>query len=248
MRKIMNKLLALCMYGIVLCSTSIHAASDFTFWTDPKARSIAQEVVEELRHIPLLDGQSIFGDHIEGVYYSIDNLDNDWRKSSHQETKFRDLFNNPIKSKGWFSNTYYTPEEILTLYRALAERSCRLNPSTLGLFSSILECGRAFETPIPGLTKQPERAALFNKLYELRLKKGPEAKAELIAIGKELEAKAAARSAAVTDLTAESVPAPTNSNLRHRRPSPAGSADDDAYAEDSDHSDESTALLGPKND
>jgi hypothetical protein len=149
------------------------------------------------------------------------------------------------ENNGWFSfsaftHDYYSPKEILDIYRSLANKASHLNLGALMFFETILRTGQISGVTISGLKPQPERAALYKELYEWRTGIRPDAPAlEAIRIERErldaiaaeeeakrkaeAEAKAAeqAARAAATEARDSAVRKPltdeTTSILRHRR-------------------------------
>ena len=91
------------------------------------------------------------------------------------------------KNNGWFpfatfTHDYYSPKEILDIYRDLANKASHLNLAALMFFETILRTGQISGVTISGLEPQPERAALFQELYEWRIGTRPDATHALKAI------------------------------------------------------------------
>ena len=201
---------------------------------DPEA--ILTEVIRGIDDIPLPDGRSLFGKEIYSgaERFQLERIDNEGEYAAHQNIVFCNILSNRIKKKEYWplsKDEYYTADEFLTVYRDLAGRACRLNADALRFFRVLLKHGNVYKTPLPGLVKQPDRAAWFQKVYDLRwdFDAGPTS-AALIAIRDELARRAPA--AAPNDGEAAS----GGATLRHRRPTPP-TDDETIMLHEDDHSD-----------
>ncbi|CAO5680996.1 MAG: hypothetical protein HEEMFOPI_01424 [Holosporales bacterium] len=141
------------------------------------ASSFLDGVVRIMDNIPLIDGKTLLGKPISYQLGTIDleKIDQDVFRSLNTELECRKMLKNPIKSKGWISETYYTPEEFSRKYRELVQYSFLLNPAALRFYRDVLEYGNVYGLKIPGLKPQPERACLFKEAYDwtLDIKKPP---------------------------------------------------------------------------
>ena len=131
------------------------------------ASSFLNEVVRIMDNIPLIDGKTLLGKPIPYQLDTIDleKIDQDVFRSLNTELECRKMLKNPIKSKGWISETYYTPEEFYLTYKKLVHYSFLLNPAALRFYRDVLKYGNVYGLQIPGLRPQPERAQLFQEIY-----------------------------------------------------------------------------------
>ncbi len=155
----------------------------------PNAASFNQDIACIVDNCPLIDGKNLKG---APCTYScpvtdIHRLDNDTELAWATESQFRTMLRDPIKKIGWMHNTFYTASELKRVYSELIRFSSQLNPSALRFFWHVLEDGNVYGAYIPGLTPQPERAALYKELYEWCIGTRPDATHALEVIHTERE-------------------------------------------------------------
>ena len=145
------------------------------FASDP-AQSIRENVFFGMHQIKLPDGLTIFGetDAAIGTPFSDAKLSfpEDCNTSFTRLTDFTNRLIDPRlpESKGWFSlsTSYYSPKELLDIYKHLVDAASRYNNDALKFFEILLKSGQFSGVTIPGLTPQLGRAETFRKLYEWR--------------------------------------------------------------------------------
>jgi hypothetical protein len=165
-----------------------------------QAQSIRENVFLGMHQIKLPDGLTAFGESaaVMGDPFcdvKLSPLDDDHSVSTFIELgDFARRLKNPTHAanSGWFpfaslKHDYYSPKEILDIYRNLANKASHLNLNALMFFETILRTGQISGMIIPGLEPQPERAALFQELYEWRSGARQDAKHALEAIRIERE-------------------------------------------------------------
>lgn len=148
------------------------------------AASFNQDIACIVDNCPLIDGKNLKG---APCTYScpvtdIHRLDNDTELAWATESQFRTMLRDPIKKIGWMHNTFYTASELKRVYSELIHFSSQFNPSALRFFWHVLEDGNVYGAYIPGLTPQPERAALYKELYEWCIGTRPDANHALEAV------------------------------------------------------------------
>lgn len=132
------------------------------------ASSFFNEAVRMMDSVPLIDGKSLLGRPIPYRLENIDiqNINQNVFLSMRVERLCDNMLKNPIKSQGWISDTYYTPDEFSSAYKELVHFSFLLNPAALCFYRDVLKYGNIYGLQIPGLKPQQERAQLFEEVYE----------------------------------------------------------------------------------
>lgn len=142
-----------------------------------EASSFFNEAVRIIDSIPLIDGRTLLGRALpyESERIDLENISQNVFSSMKAERICNNMLKNPVKSHGWLSDTYYTPDEFKTAYKELVHFSFLLNPAALRFCRDVLEDGNIYGLQIPGLKPQPERAQLFKEAYNwtLDIKKTP---------------------------------------------------------------------------
>lgn len=171
---------------LIVCSLGLWFPSSWA-----TADKIISDVVAGMHTIPLLDGISVFGDQVASVdgSYDIEHIDNEDKLGFKCALKLQSFFYNPIKEEGMFHTTYYTAKEILEVYQELAARARRLNPDAVAFFKDLLTHGNMYRHPLSHLFKQPERAAIFKEVFNIRFDKPTDSITKLQAIRDELLAE-----------------------------------------------------------
>ena len=167
------------------------------FAADP-ACSIRDNVFLGMHQVKIPDGLTAFGESAAAMGTPFCDVERSPLDDDHSVSTFTELgdFARRLKdptcaeSNGWFSfltHTYYSPKEILDIYLRLTNKASHLNLNALMFFETLLRTGQISGVTIPGLTPQPERAALFQELYEWRTGVRPDASHALEAIRIERE-------------------------------------------------------------
>jgi hypothetical protein len=195
----------LMLLGLLLTDVSTLIASD------DASRSMLQNVATGIHQIRLPDGKSLFGDTtavMEAGCFDLNHLNDDSIAASNAFAEFKKILRNPIKTHGWVRTEYYTPAEPLKYFQKIIERANHWDECSLQLIWHFLEDGNIHGVQLPGLTPQPERAALFKEIFDWRAGMRPNAdhaleairlereRLELEAIAAEEEAKRKAEEAA----------------------------------------------------
>ena len=208
---------------------------------DEISRLMLQSVATGMRQIRLPDGRSIF----EGTTavmgsgcFDLETLDDDVKSASDEFAALIHILRHPVKNKHWMHAEYYTAADVFPHLQSIIIKASQLNPIALQLLWHFLRDGNIHGVSLPGLKPQPERAAIFQELYEWRMGMRADAnhaleairieRERLDAIAAEEEAKRkadaeakAAELAAATESRETSAKKPlteeTTSTLRHRR-------------------------------
>jgi hypothetical protein len=150
-----------------------------SIFASDSVQSIRENVFLGMHQIKLPDGLTAFGkaDAVVGVPFC------DFERSPFDDddldiSPFRRLGDFPQKlkdptcseSRGWFSLTcsYYSPGEIIAIYKKIADDASRFKIDSLHFFEILLRTGQFNGVEIPGLNPQPKRAALFREIFEWR--------------------------------------------------------------------------------
>jgi hypothetical protein len=169
----MKKLLLMSMITSSFLVASVFASDS--------VQSIRENVFLGMHQIKLPDGLTAFGESAAVIGDPFCDVERSPLDDDHSVSTFIELgdfarrLKDPtcLKNNGWFSfatftHDYYSPKEILDIYRSLANKASHLNLNALMFFETILRTGQISGVKIPGLNPQPERAALFRELYEWR--------------------------------------------------------------------------------
>jgi len=169
------------------------------FAADP-ACSIRDNVFLGMHQVKLPDGLTAFGESAAAMGAPFCDVERSPLDDDHGVSTFTELgdFARRLKdptcaeNNGWFSfailtHKYYSPKEILDIYIRLTNKASHLNLSALMFFETMLRTGQISGVTIPGLTPQPERAALFKELFDWRAGQIPDANHALEVIHTERE-------------------------------------------------------------
>jgi hypothetical protein len=139
-----------------------------------QAQSIRENVFLGMHQIKLPDGLTVFGESaaVIGDPFCDAKLSSpkDCDTSFARLTDFTNRLIDPRlpESKGWLSffSNYYSPKELLDIYKHIANAASKYDGDSLIFFEVLLKTGQFSGVKIPGLTPQPERAALYRELFE----------------------------------------------------------------------------------
>ena len=235
------------MNRILLLIALLHANINLLNATeDEKFQLMLQSIATGLHQIRLLDGKSLYGDTTAVMgsgCFDLETLDDDTTSAFNEFAALIYMLRHPVKNKHWMHAEYYTAADVLPHFLGIIIKASQLNPIAIQFLWHFLEDGNIHGVSLPGLKPQPERAAIFQELYEWRMGMRADANHALKAIRiererldaiaeeeeakrkAEAEAKAAeqAARAAATEARYNAVRKPSTadeaatSTLRHRR-------------------------------
>jgi hypothetical protein len=146
---------------------------------------IFSEFYTYISKVPLPDGRSVFGNYAPGSRpFDFDHMNEDANPAyltAVEMSRLLDTSSTAIKERKQQLNT------IKESYDFLITELYRLNPSAIMFFERLLQKSELFAGVSVALPKQPERAALLNKLLGWRVFNEPKPTDALVAIRIERE-------------------------------------------------------------